>query len=81
MYLNVEQNKVSLNTQLNDLVASTPLGEFIKNGDYISHLKECSDLYQLYLSDFINFVYRTTKEKEFKVVTCVLLQSIMVHFL
>ena len=66
----VEQNKVSLSIQLNDLVASTPLGEFINSEDFITHQEERLNLYQLYLSDYINSVYRTIREREIKVVTC-----------
>ena len=70
IYIFVEQNKVSLSIQLYDLVASTPLGEFINSEDFITHQEECLNLYQLYLSDYINSVYRTTREREIKVVTC-----------
>ena len=66
--ISVEQNKVPLDVQLNSLVASTPLGEYIKSEVFISDLKERVYLYQLYLSDFISSVYRTTKNNEFKVV-------------
>ena len=76
-----EQNEAPLNMQLNDLVASTPLGEFINSEDFITYHEERLNLYQLYLSDYVTSVYRTTRESEFKVVTCILLQSIIVYFL
>lgn len=66
----VEQHEIPLYIQLNDLVASTPLGEFIKSEDFMTnHLEECLNLYKLYLSDFVSSVYRTTRENELKVVT------------
>ena len=65
--------------QLNDLVAFTPLGKFIKSEEYISHPEECSSLYHLYLSDYINSVYRTVRESEFKVMTYLLLYSMIME--
>ena len=67
----IEQNEAPLDAQLNDLVASTPLGEFIKSEDFITYQEEPLNLYQLYLSDYVNSVYKTTRESEFKVVTCI----------
>ena len=68
LLLSIEQNEVPLDAQLNGLVASTPLGEYIKSEVFISDLKERVSLYQLYLSDFISSVYRTTRNSEFKVI-------------
>ena len=69
----VERNKVPLDAQLNGLVASSPVGEYIKSEVFISYLKERVSLYQLYLNDFISSVYRTTRNSEFKVVTCTMI--------
>jgi len=66
--LSIEQHEVPLDIQLYNLVASTPMGAFIKSEDFINHLEERLNLYQLYLSDFVNSVYRTTRESEFKVI-------------
>ena len=73
--ISAEQNEVSLDAQLNGLVASTPVGEYIKSEVFISDLKERVSLYQLYLNDFISSVYRTTRNSEFKVVTCTMISS------
>ena len=68
-YLHTAQNKneVSLDAQLYDLVATTPLGEFINSEIFTSHPEECLNLYQSYLNDFINSVYITTRDDEIKV--------------
>ena len=70
LMLSVEQNEISLDVQLYSLVAFTPLGEYIKSEVFISDLKERVYLYELYLSDFLSSVYRTTRNDEVKVVTC-----------
>jgi len=62
--LHVAQNEVLLETQLYDLVAATPLGEFINSEVFTSHPEECLNLYKLYLNDFIHTVYRTTRDNE-----------------
>lgn len=74
----IEQHEVTLDIQLYDLVASTPLGVFIKSEDFINHLEERLNLYQLYLSDFVNSVYKTTRESEFKVMYT-LVYTYMLH--
>ena len=71
--ISVEQNEVPLDAQLNGLVASTPVGEYIKSEVFVNDLKERVSLYQLYLNDFISSVYRTTRNSEFKVVTCTMI--------
>ena len=71
--ISVEQNEVPLDAQLNGLVASTPVGEYIKSEVFVNDLKERVSLYQLYLNDFISSVYRTTRKSEFKVVTCTMI--------
>ena len=63
----IAREEVSLGNQLYDLVAATPLGEFINSEIFTSHTKECLDLYQFYINDFINTVYRTTRDDEMKV--------------
>ena len=60
----VAQEEVSLDIQLYDLVAATPLGEFINSEIFTSNPEECLDLYQFYINDFINSVYRTTRDDE-----------------
>lgn len=56
-----------MDTQLYDLVATTPLGEFIDSETFTSHPGECLKLYQLYLRDFISCVYSTTRDDEIEV--------------
>ena len=79
----IEQHEVPLDIQLYDLVASTPLGALIKSEDFINHLEERLNLYQFYLSDFVNSVYKTTSESEFKVMiyTLVYIHTIMLAIL
>ena len=69
LMLSIEQNEVSLDVQLYSLVAFTPLGEYIKSEVFISDPEERVYLYELYRSDFVSSVYRTTSNDEFEVVT------------
>jgi len=61
------RNEIVLDTQLYDFVATTPLGEYFSTEIFTSHPGECLNLYQYYLSDFVNSVYRTAKDNEIKV--------------
>ena len=63
----IAREEVSLDNQLYDLVAATPLGEFMNSEIFTSHTEECLELYQFYINDFINTVYRTTRDDEIKV--------------
>ena len=67
IYIAQGRNEVALDTQLYDLVATTPLGEYLNTEIFTSHPEECLDLYHSYLNDFVNSVYRTTKDDEIKV--------------
>ena len=67
LYIAQGRNEVALDTQLYDLVATTPLGEYLNTEIFTSHPEECLDLYHSYLNDFVNSVYRTTKNDEIKV--------------
>ena len=67
LFTYIAREEVSLDVQLYDLVAATPLGEFINSEIFTSHPEECLDLYQFYINDFINSVYRTTRDDEIKV--------------
>ena len=67
LYIAQCRNEIVLDTQLYDFVATTPLGEYFSTEIFTSHPGECLNLYKSYLNDFVNSVYRTSKENEIKV--------------